>query len=440
MRMSLMFRRADPAPSMSIDEKERQLAAFESFMNKKWLADSEPHPVRRLWKRRDQLATTELLTVGTALEQLGDRITNKIRQDLQRRFRSKELGAREAAAFELVGAATFDLDSHPVDLPPAGQAGYDFALRFDDRRVRVSCKVLVPSAEERAFEAAGPKVVNAVREALPRHAYVGAVVELLNPGAAVESTLGDLRRSVLAAGTLWKPGFRATAGEMNWRVTLTTLNDPPDPFFWAKQQSHIIIATSRPGRDEQQRFSSKMNEALSNLRAHCGRISETETNVVLIKVPKSISIRRAKEMLDDLWPMDTEHVSAVYLYRSQVFLDTQQISHEFVPIDNPRALVPLRAVARRPIRGSLAFGIVQNHEVPRTVQLDRGNAIQIEGYEYSGGELFWEVEREPEQARMTLTIPRIPNVTIKCKVSGVAVDGPFFFAANYPSRDELVLI
>jgi hypothetical protein len=435
-----MFRRADPAPSMSLETKERHLATFELFMNKRWLGEAESHPMRKLWKRRDQLATTELLSVGQAFEQLGHRVTNKIRQDLQRRFRSTEIGAREGAAFELMAAATFDADAHPVKLPPVAEPGYDFALQFGDRRVRVSCKVLVPSAEERAFEAAGPRIVKTVRDVLPRHAYVGVVLEQLKPGVAVESTLGDLRRSVLAAGALWTPGFRATSGEMNWRVTLVTLSEPPDPFVWAKQQSHVIIATSPPARDEQLRFAGKMNEALSNLRRHRGQVSDAETNVVFLKVPKSISFRRATEMLGEIWPMDTEHVSAVYLYRSQVFRDTQQISHEFVPIANPRATIPLTAVTRVPLRGSFAFGVVQTHEVPRTVSLDHGSVFPIDGYEYSSGELFWEAERDPTQTKLTLTFPRIPNVKVRCKVSGVTVDGPFFLEANYPERDELILL
>jgi hypothetical protein len=145
--------RQDPVPDRPREEKLEFLRKVEQWLGHDWLTAKSPnHPVKELWKRKDWLATSELLTLGEALALVGPTASDKTLREAANDVRSSDYGNRRGSVWEFFAASLLQTPSQSVAMAPAGHPGYDFELQLGDLyRIRFSCKALIESRWERDF-------------------------------------------------------------------------------------------------------------------------------------------------------------------------------------------------------------------------------------------------------------------------------------------------
>lgn len=335
--------RESDSQNISDSEKEQYLQNVAAWLGADWLASDGNHPVKTIWKRRDWLATLELLTVGSALERIKNKTFPRVLKESAKAVRSTDYGNSCGSVFEILASSMFDSPRHPVQMAPAGKSGYDFSVHLPDEiEMRVSCKALVPSKKELLFKSCCQKMCDRLALMLPngKGTLVKALIaEPTNPkNLDPVYALDGMTKSIIHY--LQRTGPQSYYSD-GWRFSLQDLHPVSAPRFWTGERSYTFAGLSPHLIDEQRRYDDKIIDAFNNLKKYCSDVSDNKVNAVAIKIPNSISMSRAIEYLQSLWHPDNSHVSMVLIYRSNIATNeaenTSYIHHELKYVSNPHA-------------------------------------------------------------------------------------------------------
>lgn len=303
------------------------------------------HPLRQLWHRTDWLATTELLSLAMNMNRLR---RNPANADFLRLCRknacSNNRDNRTGSLWELWSAAIIDRAEHRVRPAAKGEPGFDLWVeRSDGQRLRVSCKALNPSQNELAFRTLADDI-HAHLEALLVPSDQLQIVMILDtklqrPPVSAQQLASAIKEQFAARR---KGRIHAHFVVGGWYVHVRPYHST-EP-LWSGESSYSLMIASTYPKDEQRRFTSKLEDAFSNLAQHCTPLPAATTNALFVKVPPPISMKDAVALVEEAFSQGHEHVSAVYLFRSQL-VSTQASSsallgHEYLCVGNPRATTP----------------------------------------------------------------------------------------------------
>lgn len=448
--MAWMERRQDPLTEVPLADKEAQLQAVVDWLGLEWLNREEPHPVRELWKRRDWLATTELLTIGSGLLKLKSAGHQKNFREAAEDVKADDFGNRAGSLFEILGAAMFSHSKHPVTLPKVGQPGFDFVIHLPkEKQLRVSCKALVPSAKEIEFRKFARDLhTDFSKELVPG---TGCIVQmfLLGKNEARKFDRLHVLDHLRQAG---KQGFTPAEQAYNisgWAFRLDRLAPEPGYRFWAGAASHSFMAMSPFLGDEQKRFEDKIQNAVSNLKKHCSDVSEDVGNLIFIKIPESVSFDKAREWLKTSLDEDSEFVSSVLLIRSQVASEDSKASssfvvHEFAFVDNPRAKFALGTYlddgSKEGFKFEMEVPIGRVSGVETKLEIHKGSTMfsPTEAYVYFSGHHFYHTHFAGVSTEFKAR--QYPNISVSTFVTGLTPGEPMRMDFIFPRENELVLI
>lgn len=435
-----MDRRQDPLPQDSAAEKESRLQAVLNWLGEPWVRDTAVvHPVRELWQRRDFLASTELLSIGMALNKLQASQPPAQMQELADRVRSFDSGTRAGAIFETMAAAMFEHNGQRVRLAEPNEPGFDLSILFPNgHEVRVSCKALGMSYREEYFS----KMMGAVHAQLLaqlRNRQVFAKLVLSDPEDAGWQYPADLAEALLNG----RPEPQRWRG---WNYVLAPLvHDPTSGATFAPNElSYTFVGLSPVAPNEQKRLNDRIEDALSGFAAHCADVSATKTNVAVVKVPPSASLATAVDWLNARWAAgDLQDVAtaAVLLYRAQATTiregASSVVTHEFAMAENPHAARSLHSIAAFPWALEVPIGAVSTEE---TVPLlsDGANVYSTAGYYMflRGSHVY---AADVAGGNVSFKASRRSYTSITLLVSGLG-GGDLRLSFVYPPGDNLLLI
>ncbi len=444
--MALMDRRQDPAKESSLEEKEAQLQAVAGWLGLKWLERKDPHPVRDLWNRRDWLATLELLTIGHGLLKFKDVGFEKNLKEAAEDVRSNDFGNRNGSLLEVLGAAMCNHASHPVTFPRVGQPGFDFNVNLpNQKKLRMSCKALIPSAKELEFRKFAQELQNDfVAELLVGTASITRLI-LLNPNDPKVFDKNFILEHLKEAG---RQGFTPEGKAYQcagWAIRIDELVPEGDDKFWPKEASYTFLMLSPFLGNEQRRFESKIKDAVENLKKHCSDISQDVGNLILVKIPAAVSISAAKEWLSHFWSDDSRIVSGVCIVRTQVVSNPgpsrqSQVIYECVLEENPRSTYSIKSYFPSGFGLTLEVPIGAVATEESKIELHIGeNVTDIKNmYVHISGHHFYHSHFDGKSSEFTAV--KFPGISVSNFLTGIGGEEAIRMDFLFPKDEELVLI
>ncbi|MEQ1724006.1 MAG: hypothetical protein ABL930_12590 [Pseudobdellovibrio sp.] len=442
-----MNRRQDPTKELSENEKEAQLEKLANWLGQEWLESKDPHPVRELWNRKDWLATIELLTIGNSLKKIEQKVSPKTLEDAALDMKSNDFGNRAGSLFEIIGSAIFDNPDHPITMPKVGQPGYDFAINLpNEKKIRVSCKALIPSAKEIEFRKFCNSLHKQYTSTLPLGSATITKMYLVDKNDSnkfnVPYILNGLSNT-LAQGYSPERSMYVYGG---WGFTISPLAPEEGYSFWNAERSQTFLSICPFLGDEQKRFEDKIDNAISNLKKHCSDVSSEVGNIILIKIPESISFTKAREWLKNSFDDYSDSISAILLIRSQVVSEAKKEStscvvYEISFVENPKAKFNLKTYLDDDFQFKLEIPIGKVTDVETRLEIHDGSRIlnPTEAYVYFTGHHFYHTHFSSGKAEFSAR--GYPNISVSTFITGLGPDpNPLRLDFIFPPENELILI
>ena len=147
--------RKNPISTLSDTEAFLYFLQLDLKFGTEWLNGPGEHPLRRLWRRNDAIASMELLTLGKSINTMLP-IASKWTERQIELAKSDNYNQSKGAVFEIVGLAAFVSAGHEVTPAVESNPGYDGVVRAKKSRhiYRISLKHHGPSSHEIAFREA----------------------------------------------------------------------------------------------------------------------------------------------------------------------------------------------------------------------------------------------------------------------------------------------
>src|SRR6266851_2632750 len=135
------------------DELDQRLARIVEHFGEHWLSIGGAHPIRRAWHRRDAIATSELYTLGEALERIAMIDPAWLARKVQTIRLHKSANNTRGALFEILSLSYLANASYKVVPAREAHPGYDAAIEHGNSAKRnLSLKSLKLSKHGDLFE------------------------------------------------------------------------------------------------------------------------------------------------------------------------------------------------------------------------------------------------------------------------------------------------
>ncbi len=411
--------RVDPSPALSLPLKQQYIGEFRDWLGEKWLDGADEHPVRSLWRRRDRVATTELLTIGHAISRIKANASAWM-QAAAKTVRGADTNNAYGAIFELFAASMFDHPKHPVTLGRKSEPGFDFAVRVPGGVLRVSCKALQPSDVERRFVATATEIHDQLVPHIRSHTTTVMFLEEKDPYAQDPSMVAY--HASLVHGSVNDSALPLSVFKVGWEIGITAIRPPRGARFWRGKPSYTFIAVSEFLTDEQRRFDAKVREAADGFRKAVAPDGIAVANVALIKVPASISMKQAEVYVNQLFTDPSmAHLGSVMVSRTRFGKvlgdDDLHLLRELRQFINPLASAP--AFAMTPsfqFEYTELLGTMAGTEVQNAMFVGSRMIPAPTSYMYSRGRRYYEVKAGAD--KRTFTGPQVPFVETTLAVVG----------------------
>lgn len=438
---SYLTGRQDPVPDVPRESKELHLGLVEEFLDARWIAKGGLSPLKALWKRKDSLATTELLTFGTALELYKKKVSERSYKKAAEIIKSNDHGNSAAMIFEILAASFFESGKQNVEIPKSNNPGFDFSVVTESNsRIRFSVKALVDSKHVKEFREFADKICDELPALFNGHTTLIMVQK--NFEAKGKYSVARTKQAVAEAVARGTPGVPYTTSN-EWIIRLDELTPNPGERFSQSRASYTSLLMAPYHRNEQLRFHSKIQEACENLIQHCSDVSPICGNGIIIRVPESVSIADAKGWLSKFWEPKHACISSVIIVRSSYTssddLSQSWVLYEFAYVDNPTATVRFSQLAPGKLNITVPIGAVSEVETKTTLNL-YGNQIDLRGaYWRMAGRHTYEKSTNVSEGAVSFEFKRYPNIKTSCVFTGFP-DGGLEISPNHPPTDELLIL
>jgi hypothetical protein len=114
-----------------IEELNGYLATLATEFGQDWLTRDDNNPIQVLWKRRDGLATNELLLLGQAISAMLQANGPWTRRQISG-MKSTDAGTRAGAMFEVLGLNLFATPGQTIEPAKESNPGYDGRIILKD--------------------------------------------------------------------------------------------------------------------------------------------------------------------------------------------------------------------------------------------------------------------------------------------------------------------
>lgn len=312
--MSHLAKRQNPLRGAASDETaERWLGRVAEHFGSGWLGRDGGNPVQALWKRRDALASSELLTLGSALDALAPHTKWLAAQ--VRLAKGLDRNNAQGALFEILALGQLGSTDAAIEPAKASQAGFDGTLRFrSSGRLVLSLKRYGTSKHQAEVNRRAHALRAELFSTLSKMGWPELTVMAwadAYPEAADWKLLGE----ALADPRRFRRGENAVG---LWHVLIGSL-PKEDGVIAAAPPSHVLQVVVPYHRNEADNLRDKMLDGCRNLAKHGVDENDLSSNAIYIHLPPSASIIACEQWAKQ-WFADfpTKPVSAVLLYQPTV--------------------------------------------------------------------------------------------------------------------------
>jgi hypothetical protein len=299
----------------SIPEQEFNdaISCISEVFGESWLVkkSAKRNLIKEIWQRRDFISSMELFFVGSALQKIVGKIEYRDwLNDFLRRAKSSDDGNAIGAIYESVMYSML-ADNPGVALTAAGQEGYDFTAKMGEGTIRYSCKRLQVSDEEKKSRREFDELKLSFKEILHNNQLTGLHAILYGLESASPPRKDSIEKAVVA---MVKNNSKQTQLG-NYRLFLKELAPKIDDSRLNLKRLSYATTLIRPlPKSEQTRFEDLFRRAVRNFTKHSPNPSDIQINALMIGLPESISVKKAKDWVDERFSRkDSSRIAMVIL-------------------------------------------------------------------------------------------------------------------------------
>jgi len=393
----------------------REMNNIESILSKKWLIkrSKKTNIFKELWKRNDILASVELYTILYSI--------NKFRNQkiwLKSFFQNIKKNTQiESCTNELVTAGFFLANNQDIKLCDVGQPGYDFWINYNNKKIRVSCKKLEESDNEKRFHLFCQKIYDCIPKLLNEFKVNGLQITLFNNNALIFKDMNneDLKkiqtlylnfiRKALIDYTINNRKITECVCENKERICFVALHEidtPNEAICLDSSKVSFKLLISFPAFNEQLRLENLFRRASNNMKKNAGNIDEINSNIIIIRIPSFISLTCFDQWLSKKFCNNYSSISGVILYNIEPVTDLQDnmnfLLYSIKYFDNPNSKVTLKEIieAKKILHCEIPVGKINDQSnIPyKTIMNDKGDTISLEKrYSFLKGDIFYNLSK-----------------------------------------------
>lgn len=332
--MNYFANRRNPIESLELNKANEMFAAIEKQFGIDWLNKDENHPLQILWKRRDPLSSTELLSLGNAIINIEKIDPSWVKDQISKTLLDKN--NRNGAFFEIIGLSYLINGHHSVAPAKKSQPGFDAVVsKASGGKVHLSLKKYDLSQKHKEFNECAKKTEALVVDLVKHHNLLSTLVFIAKVDQYPERNnwaeiYDDLKGLFSQYSKDKKPILGVTNG--NWLVKISELAG--DSKFSESHQSYTFIVSAPYYKNENKNLYSKIDEACHNLDSHGVYEDTDKVNLLFIHLPETASVpactKYANEYFEQ-WP-DVK-LSGVIFYQPTFVMNLEKkathIDHGF---------------------------------------------------------------------------------------------------------------
>jgi hypothetical protein len=432
-------------PEIPIEKKRHYKKVFEELVDLNWLTGGTGHPVKELWARKDYSGLVEVLSVGSAFDRMKGRLPPALQKKIRNAIKDNDRDNGAGLIFELMAMSMFDAPHHQVEVPPdANQKGFDFSVQVkSDHIVRVSCKAVNPSFEEKSFLKSSALLARRMQPKVEAGLPLFVIASLAENAAEHNLDSQKIGHVLIQEyqnwlnQAAWRPkNYQSQHSIQDWNLTFSHLSPLIPHHFHSSYGSYTFLATSLHRTNEEGRFLRKLSDAAAGLKEFSD-VGMERSNMIALKIPSSISITLARAFLEKNLPEFT-HISAVFLYRTQLVPSENQSSalvcHELEIFSNPSAVVKIEEV----FGGEFNFNLngligITGKKIERKITLSGVEYDVSDRYVLQKGHHYYSItNNEPIEHRV------FPGIQVNSVVNLSDGSLPFFYKNTL--ENDLTLI
>ena len=356
--------------------------------------------------------------------------------------------------YELISAAMFSYE-HEVSLCEPTFPGYDFTISEAGKTIRVSCKKLLASDGEKLFYGHARDLYEHIRATACRLRASSLQVVMWLRDQNRQPPIQHLKDVISETLQIYLEGGDANNLQPDklggWVVQISNVCNCPEGFILdAGQVSTRFLCLAPFLQDEQRRFENLFRRASTNLKRHGQPINADNINVIMIGLPPSVSIARAKKWLSDKLSRENTSITAVMLNRF-IPITTDgasgtSVQYEYALILNQNARVTWQEFTSGGISLGAKLPIGNIQDVTEAQEMESYAAVKSDGslisvgdcYVFQRGDVY--CKAGPEIMGTELTVPQESGVQYNYIIEPLTAGNAIALEFNTPPYHALVLL
>ncbi len=385
-----------------------------------WLTTEGGNPLQILWKRRDALATNELLNFGDAVEGFESADPAWLKRQVKH-VKGGDEGNRSGAIFELLGLNTFLAAGAKVVPSSSSNPGYDAVIELPGpTSLLVSIKNHGMTSHERSFRRYAKELDDQFQSWMTTNGISGELrigsKHALDTGSWIKLTQ-DLR-SILAGQLDGSARSYQVQGE--WHIMLKAISADYEPLS-RHSSSSIIFIMAPAHKNEQNKFLDDLRKSCVNIVKNTKCISDNFCRILFVRLCASASIKNCSDWARDYFEeYPDEKVGVVILYQAAVVNAPTQtsLSHYILPILGPQFRSwsqPEQGINRSLPNMTMLVGVITDQPLSKVIQAD-GTQIPLDNvYTYQRGDIYRLYKLEGQNVEASLSNPA-PGIMIHAEI------------------------
>ncbi|WP_031485764.1 hypothetical protein [Maridesulfovibrio frigidus] len=310
---------------ISEDLVVENLQIVEDIFSSKWLAKKSngQHTIKKLWNRRDYLATIELFTLGNALKLLLNSGAEEWVKGYAERVKKTKASDQVGVSYEAIAASYF-MEFHDVQMPPESQPGYDIVINEKKLSFLISCKKLLPSEVPRKVDSKAKEIEKEFIILMKKKRITGLRLLILG---AKEGNIPTPNRCMSVVEDMLQTKKREVKTE-SFTFTLNHIGESDLSQRRISYQFNMLIPQKKT---EQKRFENLFGKAYKNLMKHTKEKSSGNfLKMLMVSLPEYISMQKTEKWIRENFKSHYKGLSCVLLTRA---IPVQSTSSSFLSLE-----------------------------------------------------------------------------------------------------------
>lgn len=397
------------------------------------------HPIVKLWKRKDFMATNELINFAQAVNTL-EGIDKRWLKQMMKTVAGKDVNNVKGAIFEILALSAFANDRCKVVPAAAGNPGIDGTVIFsDDIKLNLSLKYYGISTFEKDFLKYMDEVYEYFLKTAQKQKLLAVELVLQMKKYSNQAKEQEaVKRLIQTALDRFRTAFFA---DMQNDIARVRVNRMVNYRFSAEGCSHIFLAESPLHKNEYKNLRDKLDDACWNLIRQKPVESDTDYNGIIIHLHENADIDSyQKEMQDYLNENADRPISFIVLYQPAIVFDGHiqggcQIYHTIKPaVSVERMTVKPRILPEL----NLFLGSVGLETPKRTLFANNSSVAAVRDmYLYQKGEIYEQPEKMADGAMKGQIRMIAPGIRLSTAFPVQENNGTAIIRANILNTDHL---